>query len=357
MRPAGQNPAGTIGRVKAIAKTAPQPGVEVVDVPEPQVRPGTVKIKVEKASVCGTDLHIYSWDAWSAGRIKPPRIIGHEFCGTVIEVGEGVTNRKVGDFVATESHIVDGTCRMCRLGLGHLCENTQILGVDVDGGFSPFAVIPAANARPTSDVVPRSVACMQDAVGNAVHTVMEWPIEGQSILVTGLGPIGLFGVAICKALGAATVYGTEVSDYRIALAKKLGADRVLNPTKDDVHAVLEKEVPHGFDATLEMSGHPGSLELAIERTRPGGRVALLGLYADRLRFMDMNKVIFKGLHLQGIIGRKIWQTWEQMDWLFTEKRLDLTPVVTHEMHFTEIDCAMRILKEGKAGKIVLTFDS
>jgi threonine 3-dehydrogenase len=341
--------------VKAIAKARPGPGVEIVDVPEPEVRPGTVKIKVERASVCGTDLHIYNWDAWSSGRIKPPRIIGHEFCGTVVEFGDGVTERKVGDFVATESHIVDGTCRLCRLGLGHLCENTQILGVDVDGGFSPYAVVPWQNARPTSSVVPRSVASMQDAIGNAVHTVMDGPVEGLSVLITGLGPIGLFAVAICKVLGARRIFATEVSEYRIALADRLGADVVLNPLKDDVHAGLAKCEPNGFDATLEMSGHPGSLELAIEHTRPGGRVSLLGLYADRLRFMDMNKVIFKGLQLNGIVGRRLWQTWEQMDELFTKKGLDLTPVVTHEMPFTEIETAMQTLKRGEAGKIVLGF--
>jgi len=342
--------------VKAIAKATPEPGVTIIDTDEPQIRPGCVKLRVERASVCGTDLHIYNWDAWSSGRIKPPRIIGHEFCGEIIEVGEGVTDRAVGDFVATESHIVCGECRLCKLGLGHLCENTQILGVDVDGGFAPYAVIPAMNARPTSDIVPKTVASMQDAIGNAVHTVMEGPVEDCDILITGLGPIGLFSVAICKALGARSVWATEVSEYRIELAKQLGVDRVLNPKSDDIHAVLEKEVPHGFDGTLEMSGHPGSLEIAIEHTRLGGRISLLGLYADRLRFMDMNRVIFKGLTLQGIVGRKIWQTWDQMNWLFTEKGLDLRPVVTHEMHFSEVEKAMQTLKAGLAGKIVLSFE-
>ena len=342
--------------MKAIAKVRPEPGLDIVEIGEPQVRPGCVKLRVERASICGTDLHIYNWDAWSASRIKPPRVIGHEFCGTVVEVGEGVSDRKVGDFVSTESHIVDGTCRLCKLGLGHLCENTQILGVDVDGGFAPYAVIPAMNARLTSDVVPKIVACMQDAVGNAVHTVMKGPVGGCKILVTGLGPIGLFAVAICKALGAEKVYATEVSEYRIALAEKLGVDVVLNPLKDDVHKLLEEMEPHGFDATLEMSGHPGSLELAIERTRPGGRISLLGIYADRLRFIDMNRVIFKGLDLQGIVGRKIWETWDDMHWLFTEKGLDLRSVVTHEMHFTQVEEAMQTLKAGNAGKIVMSFE-
>jgi threonine 3-dehydrogenase len=342
-------------RVKAIAKVRPAPGVDVIEVEEPQVRPGTVKLKVERASVCGTDLHIFNWDAWSSGRIKPPRVIGHEFCGTIVEVGEGVTDRAVGDFVASESHIVDGTCRLCRLGLGHLCENTQILGVDVDGGFGPYAVIPAMNARPTSSIVPKTVASMQDAIGNAVHTVMAGPVAGQTVLITGLGPIGLFAVAICKLLGARKIYATEVSDYRIGLAHELGVDSVINPKKDDAHKMLANCEPLGVDATLEMSGHPGSLELAIDHTRPGGRISLLGLYSDRLRFMDMNKVIFKGLDLQGIVGRRLWETWDQMDELF-KKGLDLTPIVTHEMHFTDIEKAMETLNEGKAGKIVLSFE-
>ncbi len=343
-------------RVKAIAKVRPAPGVDIIDVEEPQVRPGTVKLRVERASVCGTDLHIYNWDAWSSGRIKPPRVIGHEFCGTITEIGDGVTDRRVGDFVASESHIVCGTCRLCRLGLGHLCENTQILGVDVDGGFAPYAVIPAMNARPTSSVVPRTVASMQDAIGNAVHTVLAGPVEGQTFLITGLGPIGLFAVAICKTLGARKVYATEVSEYRIELAKRLGVDTVINPLQEDAHKMLSDCEPGGVDANLEMSGHPGSLELGIEHTRPGGRVSLLGLYSDRLRFMDMNKVIFKGLELQGIVGRKIWQTWDQMDELFTKRGLDLTAVVTHEMPFTEVEQAMQILKKGEAGKIVLSFE-
>ena len=342
--------------MKAVAKVRPEPGVEIIDVEEPTTKPGTVKIKVERASVCGTDLHIYNWDAWSARRIKPPRIIGHEFCGTVVEVGDGVTDRKIGDFVASESHIVDGTCRLCKLGLGHLCKNTKIIGVDVDGGFAPYAVVPAMNARPTSSIVPKSVASMQDAIGNAVHTVMDGEVDGQTILITGLGPIGLFAIAICKALGAKKVYGTEVSEFRIGLAHRLGIDKVINPLQEDAYCVLQQSEPEGVDATLEMSGHPGALELAIDRTRLGGRISLLGLYADRLRFMDMNKVIFKGLRLNGIVGRRLWETWEQMDRLFTEKGLDLTPVVTHEMHFSQIEEAMQILKAGTAGKIVLSFD-
>ncbi len=341
--------------MKAIAKVRAERGLELIDVVEPSVRPGHVKLRVEHGSVCGTDLHIYQWDGWASGRIKPPRVIGHEFCGTVVEVGEGVERVRVGDFVASESHIVDPCDPDYLAGLGHVAASTVILGVDVDGGFAPYAVVPELNARPTPSVVPKNVASMQDALGNAVHTVMDGPVEGRRILVTGMGPIGLFAVAICKCLGAEKVYATEVSPYRIELAERLGADLVLNPAKEDVYAVLERLEPKGVDGTLEMSGKPSALDLAIEATRPGGRISLLGLFADVLKSVDFNRIVFKGLRVQGIVGRKMWETWDQMAWLLTEKGLDVTPVVTHEMPYTEFGHAMETLERGEAGKIVLSF--
>lgn len=341
--------------MKAIAKARPEPGFEIIDAPEPVVRPDHVKLKVEKGSVCGTDLHIYNWDAWSSGRIKPPRIVGHEFCGTVVEVGEGVTTHKVGDFVASESHIVDPNDPDYVRGDGHIAQSTVLLGVDVDGGFAPYAVIPALNARHTLPSVPKNVACLQDALGNAVHTVMDGPVEGKTILITGMGPIGLFAVAICKCLGAAKIYATEVSPFRIKLAEQLGADVILNPAKEDVSSVLCKLEPRGVDGTLEMSGKRSALDLAVDSTRPGGRVSLLGLYSESEIAVDLNRLIFKGLKVHGIIGRKMWETWDQMTWLLSEKGLDVTPVVTHEMPFTDIHEAMETLKRGEAGKIVLEF--
>lgn len=341
--------------MKAIAKARPEPGVTIIDVPEPELRPGCVKIKVERGSVCGTDLHIYNWDAWSSNRIHPPRVIGHEFCGTVVEVGEGVTTHKVGDFVASESHIVDLDDPDYLRGDGHVARTTRLLGVDVDGGFAPYAVIPYQNARHTPDCVPHTVASLQDALGNAVHTVMDGPVEGQSILITGMGPIGLFSVAICKCLGAKKVYATEVSPFRICLAEQLGADVILNPAKDDISAILRKLEPQGVDGTLEMAGKQSTLDLAIEHTRPGGRISLLGLYAEMLESVDLNKMIFKGLKVHGIIGRRMWDTWDQMKWLLAEKGLDVTPVVTHEMPYTEVTEAMETMKRGEAGKIVLAF--
>ncbi len=341
--------------MKAIAKVRPEPGVEIIDAPEPTVTPGSVKIQLEAASVCGTDLHIYKWDGWSASRIKPPRIIGHEFCGTIVELGEGVTDRKVGDFVSSESHIVCGHCLQCLSGQGHVCVNTRILGVDVDGGFASHVVIPKDNARPTSRNVPTKIAAFQDALGNGVHTVMSGPVKDQTILITGMGPIGLFAVSICKALGAAKVIVTEVSPYRINLAEQVGADVILNAKEHDVSAEIRRLVPGGVDATLEMSGHPSQLALAVEHTRPGGRISLLGVYGDNVQTVDINAVIFKGIDVQGIVGRRIWKTWEQMGELLASGKLNLDPVITHQMHYTEFQKAMELMNAGQAGKVVFTF--
>jgi threonine 3-dehydrogenase len=341
--------------VKAIAKSRPAPGLTIVEADEPQIRAGHVKVRVERGSICGTDLHIANWDAWSASRMTPPVIVGHEFCGTVVETGEGVEEPKKGDFVASESHIVCGQCKQCQMGQAHVCVNTSILGVDVDGGWAGYAVIPAANARPTPGVVPRAVASMLDALGNAVHTVMAGPVEGRSVLVTGMGPIGLFSVAICKTLGASRVVATEVAPYRIALAERLGAGAILNPAKDDVDGALSRIEPGGFDVALEMSGHPGALVTAIKSLRPGGRLSLLGVYPDLTEPVPLNQVIFKGLDVQGIVGRRLPETWDQMRWLLTERSLDVTPVITHEMPYTEVEAAMAHLRAGTAGKIVLDF--
>lgn len=350
-------PAPPLGSlVQAIAKVRPAAGVEIVSVAEPFPGPGQVKIRLEAASVCGTDLHIYSWDHWAASRIKPPRIIGHEFCGTIVELGEGVTQRAVGDFVASESHIVCGHCRQCLHGQGHVCVNTQILGVDVDGGFAEYVVIPWENARPTDRSVPIQIAAFQDALGNAVHTAMAGPLEGQTVLITGMGPIGLFAVSVCKAAGAARVVATEVSPYRIDLAHQVGADLVLNPMEGDLRDQIAKTVPEGIDATLEMSGHPSSLSLAVDVTRPGGRVSLLGVYGETIQPVDMNAIIFKGLSVQGIVGRKLWETWDQMGALLATGKLNLEPVITHRMHYTEFQAAMELMKAGKAGKVVFTFE-
>lgn len=341
-------------RVQAIAKARPGPGVELVEVPEPQPGPGEVLLRVQYGSVCGTDLHIYQWDDWAAKRVRPPRVIGHEFCGTVVAVGPGVEGRQPGDFVCSESHIVDPDDPDLAAGLGHVARSTRILGVDVDGGFAPYASIPAANARPVPPGVPPEVACMMDALGNAVHTVMDGPVEGRTVLVTGLGPIGLFAVRACLALGAAKVLATEVGEFRRRMGEEAGAT-VLDPAVGDPGPEIARLAPGGVDACLEMSGHPAALDLAVSAVRPGGRVSLLGVFGQPLVELDVNAVVFKGLQVHGIVGRRLWETWDQMSWLLTEKGLDVLPVVTHQMPFTEVEEAMQTLAGGRAGKIVLAF--
>lgn len=343
--------------MKAIAKTRPEPGLDIIDVPESSVPPGHVRLRVEHASLCGTDLHIYNWDAWSSSRIHPPRIVGHEFCGTIVEVAPDVTDRKVGDFVASESHVVDPRSPQYLAGEGHVDRTTQILGVDIDGGFRRTTVIPAMNARLVPPQVPKEVASMLDALGNAVHTVMDGPVEGRTVLITGLGPIGLFAVAICRALGAHKIIATEISPFRIQLGRDLGADLILDPRHDDVAGILRREATHGVDATLEMSGHPSSLGLAIEHTRAGGRISLLGVYPGQSEAVNFNEVIFKGLQMHGIVGRKLWETWDQMTWLLAEKDLNVMPVVTHTMAWDEFDRAFEIMRQGQSGKVVLDFST
>lgn len=342
--------------VKAIAKARPAPGADLIELAEPQLKPGHVKLRVQYGSVCGTDLHIFEWDEWAASRIHPPRVIGHEFAGIVEEVGNGVVHLKPGDFVATESHIVCGSCRQCKLGQGHVCVNTSILGVDVDGGFAPWAVIPEANARLTPSNIPADIACMQDPLGNAVHTALAGPVEGQDILITGLGPIGLFAAAVCKALGAKSIAATEVSEFRIGLGRQVGIDLIVNPTKEDANKILRCEYPMGVDGVLEMSGHPSSLDLAIEIVRPGGRISLLGVFHEQSVGVAMNKAIFKGADLQCIVGRRLWETWGQMGALLASGKLDVSPIVTHRFHYTEFTEAMELLQKGAAGKVVFSME-
>lgn len=332
--------------MKAISKTKAAPGVEIVEVAEPSPGPGEVKIELQAASVCGTDLHIYRWDHWAASRIKPPRIIGHEFCGIITELGPGVTDRQIGDYVSSESHIVCGHCVSCRAGQAHVCLNTKILGVDVDGGFAPFVVIPTENARPTDKSIPPEIACFQDALGNAVHTVASANVDGKNVLITGMGPIGLFAVTVARAMGAAQIVVSEVSPFRINLAEAVGVNAILGP---------EETLLQQFDVVLEMSGHPSQLQRCLNAVRPGGQVRLLGVYGDAVQPIDINKIIFGGLEIQGIVGRRLWQTWDQMHELLSKNLLNLEPVITHRMPYTDFEYAMELMQAGKAGKVVFTF--
>lgn len=337
--------------MRALAKTSAGPGLELVDVPVPPVVAGSVKVRVIAGSICGTDLHIDRWDDWAAGRIHPPRVVGHEFCGEIVEVGDGVPSGRIGEFIASESHVVAPDSDWMRRGLGHLDPATRILGVDVDGGFAEYAVIPAANARPVSRSVAPGTAALLDAFGNAIHTLTDGPVEGLTILVAGLGPIGLMAAVAARALGARRVIGTEIAPYRVDLALRCGVDRVCDP-RSGRDAVIA-ECP---DGTLEMSGHAASLDLAIEATAPGGRISQLGVFGQSPVPVDVNDLVFRGLRLSGITGRRMWRTWDEMAALLAGG-LDLSPVVTHEMPVADFRTAYDLMASGMAGKIVLRIAS
>lgn len=340
--------------MKAIVKAASAPGIEIREVPVPTVGPGEVLLKVKRAGVCGTDLHIWTWDRWSQGRVKPPVTLGHEFVGEVIELGAGVVNLKLGDLVSSESHVVCHTCVACRNNLGHVCENTRILGVDINGGFAEYVTIPAVNAWHIPPGIPIEVAAIMEPTGNAVHTAFAGPLSGCNIGVTGCGPIGLFSIGIAKAAGATRVIASDVSPYRLELARQMKADAVIDVSKENfVERVRELTHGRGLDGVLEMSGKPEAMRDGLQALRNGGRLSLLGLPTEPFD-LDWNRLlIFKGITLHGIVGRRMYETWDQLDQLLRSGRLDLRPSITHTMPMERFDEAIGLLREGKAGKVVL----
>jgi threonine 3-dehydrogenase len=340
--------------MKAIVKATAAPGAEIRDVPVPTAGPGEILLRVKRAGVCGTDLHIWSWDRWASSRMKPPTTIGHEFVGEVVELGTGVTNVAKGDLVSCESHVVCQTCLSCRTGNGHVCENTKILGVDINGGFAEFVAVPAVNAWKVPPNIPIEVAACMEPCGNAVHTAFAGELSGRNIAVTGCGPIGLFAIGVAKAAGAAHVFASDVSPYRLELARKMNADAVIDVSKENfVDRMQELTEGRGLDGVLEMSGHPAAMRDGLAALRMGGRMSLLGLPTEPFE-LDWNRLlIFKGITLHGIVGRRMYQTWYQMDQLMRSGRLDIRPAITHVMPMEKFSDAVALLREGKAGKVVL----
>jgi len=340
--------------MKAIVKVAAGSGAEIREVPVPATGRGEVLLRVLRAGVCGTDLHIWNWDRWSESRVKPPVTLGHEFVGEVVELGEDVHNVQLGDFVSCESHVVCGTCLACRTGSGHVCENTRILGVDINGGFAEFVAVPAVNAWHIPAGVPLEVAAVMEPCGNAVHTAFAGPLSGCNIAVTGCGPIGLFAIGVARAAGAARVFATDVSPYRLDLARQMHADAVIDVSREDMVArSLELTGGRGLDGVLEMSGNPKAVRDGLAALRMGGRMSMLGLPTEPFE-LDWNRlVIFKGITLHGIIGRRMYDTWYQLDQLLGSGRLDLRPAITHVMEMARFDEAIALLREGRAGKVVL----
>jgi len=340
--------------MKAIVKATAGPGAEICDVPVPAPGAGELLLKVLRAGVCGTDLHIYTWDRWSQGRIKPPVVLGHEFVGTIVDLGPGVTEFRTGERVSCESHIVCGHCIACRTGNGHVCENTKILGVDVNGGFAEYVVVPATNAWRAPSNVPIEVQGIMEPLGNAVHTAFAGDLSACRVAVTGCGPIGLFAVGVARAAGAAQVIASDVAPYRLELARTMKADAVIDVSKESfVDRVQQLTEGRGLDGVLEMSGSPQAVRDGLVSLRNGGRLSMLGLPKEPFE-LDWNRLlIFKGITLHGIIGRRMYQTWYQMDNLLRSGRLDVRPAITHVMPMERFDEAISLLRSGQAGKVVL----
>ncbi len=339
--------------MQAIVKERRAPGLVVATVPKPPVGPGEVLIAVRHAGVCGTDLHIADWDAWAQGRLRPPVVIGHEFAGEIVAAGDGVAELKTGQLVTAEGHIVCGHCLQCRTGNSHICRRTQIIGVDRDGAFAEYIAMPATNVLPL-DGIPTSVGAVMDPMGNAFHTVLTAEIPGSTVFIVGCGPIGCFAVGIARAAGATKVIASDVNPRRLALAARMGAHVTINAATDDVvRAVLEATGGEGADVVCEMSGVPSALHQAFATVRMGGRVQLLGIPTHEVPVNFATEIIFKGITLYGVIGRRMYETWHQMRRYLTAGLFDPRPVITHQFPLAKIDDALAAIRAGDAGKIIL----
>ncbi len=338
--------------MRAVVKSDAGPGLELATVPVPRPGPGEVLVQVWAAGICGTDLHIAAWDAWARSRVVPPRVIGHEFCGIVVETAGDVEDVAVGDFVSGEGHVACGRCRPCRTGLSHLCERLQVIGIDRDGAFAEYVALPARNAWKVDPAIPRDVAAIMDPLGNAVHAALEAPLAARRVAVVGCGPIGLMAIAVCRMAGAAFIAASDISDARLALARRMGADLVVDARSEDLAARIRDAGEGGVDVVLEMSGSEAGLADGLRALRPGGWVSLLGLPEQPVRVDLAGGVIFKGARVVGIFGRKIWQTWEQASALL-RAGLDITPVITHRLPLERFPEAVDLLRAGAAGKVLL----
>jgi threonine 3-dehydrogenase len=338
-------------RVKALVKESAAPGLTLKDVAEPTMREDEVLIRVRRAGICGTDVHIYDWDAWARGRVKPPIVVGHEFAGEVVDVGRLVTDVREGDRVTAEGHIVDGRCPLCRTGNAHVCPRTRIIGVDRDGCFAEYISMPATNVWHLDDNVSFDVGGIHDPMGNAFHTALTADIPGATVLVTGCGPIGLFAIGICRAAGASHVIASDVNDTRLALARRMGAHEVVRP-EGAGDAVRRATGGLGVDVVLEMSGVPSAVHQAFELVRVGGRVQMLGIPAKPMDVDFATEVIFKGITIYGVVGRRMYDTWLRMTQFLRAGLFDPTPVITHCFPLADVDEAIRAIKSGEAGKVI-----
>jgi threonine 3-dehydrogenase len=338
--------------MKALVKKERRPGIWLDEIAEPKVGPNDVLIKIAKTAICGTDMHIYKWDTWAQKTIPVPMAVGHEYYGRIVEIGSEVAGFKTGDRVSGEGHITCGYCRNCRAGRRHLCRNSVGVGVNRPGAFAEYLAIPAGNAFKLSAAISDDVGSILDPFGNATHTALAFNMVGEDVLITGAGPIGIMAVAIARFVGARHVVITDVNDYRLGLAKKMGASRAINVTRESLDQTMKDlDMQEGFDVGLEMSGNAAALRELLRTMHHGGSVAILGIPPDETA-IDWNQVIFKGLTLKGIYGREMFETWYKMSSLL-QSGLSLAPIITHHFGIADYIEGFETMGSGQSGKVIL----
>jgi threonine 3-dehydrogenase len=339
--------------MKALVKRHTQPGLWLEDVPEPQHGINDVLIRVDRTGICGTDVHIYKWDAWAQKTIPVPMVVGHEFVGEIVAVGSNVTDFHPGEVVSGEGHVVCGRCRNCLAGRRHLCKDTSGIGVNRPGAFAEYLVLPMTNVWPHRPDINRDVAAIFDPFGNAVHTALSFPVLGEDVLITGAGPIGIMAAAVVKHAGARYVVVTDVNDYRLSLAKTMGATVAHNVSTGGTLGDVQRQLgmKEGFDVGLEMSGNPQAFRDMLANMAHGGKIAMLGIPSEPIA-VDWNTVVFNMLTIKGIYGREMYETWYKMS-VMLESGLDIRPIITHRFHHTEFEKGFEIMVSGQSGKVVL----
>src|ERR1700752_3733449 len=338
--------------MKALVKQQAAPGIWLTDIPEPKVGPNDGLIEVAKTAICGTDMHIYNWDAWAAKTIPVPMAVGHEYCGRIVEVGSEVKGLQKGDRVSGEGHITCGFCRNCRAGRRHLCKNTVGVGVNRPGAFAEYLAIPADNAFKLSDSIPDDIASILDPFGNATHTALAFNVVGEDVLITGAGPIGIMATPVARFTGARHVVITDVNDYRLELARRMGATRAINVQRESLDQTMQDlGMQEGVDGGVGRAGHAAPFREMLRPMHHGGWIAILGIPPGEMA-IDWNQVIFKGLTLKGIYGREMFETWYKMSSML-QSGLRIEPIITHHFPIKDYLEGFRTMGSGKSGKVVL----
>tara|TARA_B100001094_G_C18195036_1_gene810174 strand:- start:1564 stop:2589 length:1026 start_codon:yes stop_codon:yes gene_type:complete len=340
--------------MKALSKTKTKQGLWMVDAPRPQLGHNDLRIKIKKNAICGTDVHIYNWDAWSQKTIPVPLIVGHEYVGEVIEIGEEVRGFSLGDRVSGEGHITCSHCRNCRAGRRHLCQNAIGVGIHRQGAFAEELILPAFNAFKIPHDISDELATLFDPLGNALHTALSFDVSGEDVLITGAGPIGIMAAAICKHVGARHIVITDINPYRLELARKMGVTRAVDISKENLQDVMrDLKMQEGFDVGLEMSGAPSALHDMLDTLIHGGKMAILGIPHKQIA-IDWSQVIFKGVTIKGIYGREMFETWYKMA-SFIQSGLDITPIITHQFDIDDFEQGFAAMRTGHSGKVILNW--